>query len=98
MYRGAMHRRPTGAQALSLDMAPAPCRPALRFSGIFGQLLSIRIPKPPFDLKFVSPAHPAIYVRRVPKNGIYCRRFGLIIGIDLTHLGLDLESFKRPGA
>src|SRR4029079_4814751 len=88
--------RMTSAQLDLRDWAPAPCHPALRFSGIIGQLFCVRTAEPTFDLELVGPADPAIDARRIPKNGIDRGSLGLIVGIDLAHFRLDLERIECP--
>src|SRR4029453_16296163 len=70
MCQGANHRRMTGAQLDLRDWAPAPCHPALRFSGIICQLFCVRTASPTFGLELIGPADPAINARRIPKNGV----------------------------
>src|SRR5215510_14704306 len=96
-YRGAEHRRTTEAQVACLDRAPAPRHPALRFSGIVRKLLRLRLAQAAFDLELIGLANPAIDCRRIPKSGSQGRAFGLIVGIDLTRGGLDLERVERAG-
>src|SRR5262245_32479545 len=99
MARGAgRRRRTTGAQVPFLEGAPAPCHPALRFSGIIRQLLRMRVPHATFNLGPIGLADPTIDARRVPKGSGYGRRLRLIVGIDLTRGGVDLECFERACA
>src|SRR5215467_4574840 len=88
--RGAEdRRRTTGAQIACLETAPAPCHPALRFSGIVRKLFRLGIAQAAFDLESIGLADPTIDGRCIPKNGSQCRALGLIVGVDLTHGGLD---------
>src|SRR5882724_10340199 len=99
MYRGAgCRRRMTGAQVACLDRAPAPRHPALRFSGIVRQFLRLRLAQAAFGLELIGPADPAIDAWRVPQRGGHGRALGLIVGIDLTRRGLDLERVECAGA
>ena len=99
MGRGAgRRRRTTGAQIPFLVRAPAPCHPALRFSGIIRQLLRMRVPHATLNLGPIGLADPTIDARRVPKGSGYARRLRLIVGIDLTQGGVDLECVERAGA
>src|SRR5262249_17370466 len=99
MSRGAERpRRTTGAQVAYLDRAPAPRHPALRFSRVVRDFLRLRLAQAGFDLELVSLANPAIDGRRIPKGGGQGRAFGLVVGVDLTRGGLDLEGVERAGA
>src|SRR5215510_2713280 len=97
-YREAEHRRTTEAQVASLDRAPAPRHPALRFSGIVREFLRLRLAQAAFDRELVGLANPAIDCRRIPKSGRQGGGFGLIVGVDLTRGGLDLERVERASA
>src|SRR5262245_462844 len=101
MYRGAeCRRRMTGAACLEvacLDRAPAPCHPALRFSGLVRPLLGLRLAQAALDLELIGPADPTMDARRVPQCGGHGRALGLIVGVDLTRGGLDLERVERAG-
>src|SRR5262245_47649566 len=66
--RGARdHRRKTSAQVACQEGAPAPCRPALRFSGIIDKLLRVRVAHATLDARLVGSAHPAIDRWGVPE-------------------------------